>query len=267
MARLSRFLKSGLVWSLVGIFGVFAFARVAVRQLARDPRFVARPNEVEIAAPRWGGDEVVVPVRDRLKALGPINLFHPRFGATIRRALEELPGVRKVHSVQRHWPNRYSVEFSLHRPVAVVRIVEREVPVTWEGHVLPAGPCRRATPYLLRITGVLGDPPPLGRIWRSARLADGLATLAQIGPYLQELNRLGLDRIDVSRSDDPLEGVRIHGRELVVRWGRPRAEVGENPVAQKIGYLREAANYVEQVRGMEIEVRFDAILVNKLDTP
>jgi len=266
VAGVSRFLKSRLVWGLVGVFGVLAVTRIAVRQLARDPRFVARPNEVSIAAPKWGGDEVIVPVRERLKAVGPINLFHPRFGRTIRSALEEVPGVRAVHSVQRHWPNRYSVEFSLHRPVAVVRIVEREIPVTWEGHVLPAGPYRRATKHLLRITGVAGDPARLGQVWRSARLADGLATLAQIGPYLQELNRLGLNRIDVARSDDPLQGVRIHGRDLVVRWGRPRAKVGENPVEQKIGYLREAARYVEQVRGREVDVRFDAIYVNKSDT-
>ena len=98
----------------------------------------------------------------------------------------------------------------------------------------------------------------------AATLVTAPRALAQIAPHLDELNRLGIAIVDVSGADEPLKGVLLRGREgIVVRWGRPLARVGENPVEQKIGYLREAARYVEQVRGMEIDVRFDTIYVRK----
>jgi hypothetical protein len=262
-------LRSTLIWSLLGAVVLFTAAHLVIKQLAKDPRFVARPNDVAIPAPKWGGAAVVAPVRARLKAVGPINLFHPRFGEIIRTSLEALPGVRKVHEVHRHWPDRYSVEFSLHRPVAVVQWRGHEVPVTKTGVALPPSSYRHATRRLVRITGVAtNEIPKLGVPWGGDRLQEGLAALGQVGPHLGELNRLGLRLIDVSRADNPIQGVRLRGSDgIIVRWGRPRATVGENSVGRKIGYLRQAARYVEQVRGMEIDVRYDALYVREPDTP
>jgi hypothetical protein len=234
-----------------------------MRQLARDPRFLAMPQEVAIEPPAWGGEEVVRPLRRQLKQLGPINLFDPTFARRVRRAVAVWPGVRSVEEVRRHWPDRYSIRFTLRRPAAVVA----SVPVTWERVALPAAPYRRAVRGLLAIRGVDGQAPAPGLVWHSERLADGLAALAQVRPYLPALNRLGIRAIDVSQADDALGGVLLLGGDgIVVRWGRPRATVGENSVETKIGYLREAARYVEQVRGMEIDVRFNAIYVRKPTT-
>lgn len=253
-------LRSKLVWSVMGVLLVISLHRMAMRQLARDPRFLALPHEVTIAAPRWGGEDVVLPVRQRLKDLGPINLFAAGFVRRVRDAVQSLPGVKSVDDVRRHWPDRYSVTFTLYRPAAVAS----DTPVTWDRVVLERQPYARAARGLLRIVGVDGDPPDPGTVWNNPRLENGLAALAQIAPHLAELNRLGIGTIDVSGADEPLKGVLLRGREgILVRWGRPLARVGENPVEQKIGYLREAARYVEQVRGMEIDVRFDTIYVRK----
>jgi hypothetical protein len=262
-------LRSALFWSLLAAVVLFTAAHVVIKQLAKDPRFVARPNDVAIPAPRWGGAAVVDPVRARLRAVGPINLFHPRFGEIIRTSLEALPGVREVHEVRRHWPNKYSVEFSLHRPVAVVVWRGHEVPVTSEGIALPPRAYRHAMRRLVRIAGVATDEiPRLGQPWGGERLQEGLAALSQVGPHLGELNRLGLRWVDGARGDNPIQGARLRGSDgIVVRWGRPRATVGENSVGRKIGYLRQAARYVEQVRGMEIDVRYDALYVREPETP
>ncbi len=256
-------LRSKLAWSVLFLLLLLSLHRMVLRQLARDPRFLALPQEVLIAPPRWGGEEVVRPVRERLKELGPINLFRADFAESVRRALLSLPGIARVDDVRRHWPDRYSVEFTLHRPAAVAS----DTPVTWDRVALPVAPYARAVRGLLEISGVDGKPPEPGKTWDNDRLRDGLAALAQVAPYLAELNRLGIETIDVSGADDPLKGVLLRGRDnIVVRWGRPRARVGENPVEQKIGYLREAARYVEQVRGMEIDVRYNTIYVRKPTT-
>jgi len=261
-------ITSRIAWVLLGVALLFTAGRMARRKLMRDPRFNAVPADITGAAPSWGGPEVLQPVQERLRALGPINLFHPRFADSVRAALEEIPGIRAVHDVRRHWPNRYSVSVSLHRPVAVVLRGAREIPVTRGGVVLPAGPYRRATPGLVRIGGVRDSPPALGRTWHSEQLKDALTTLRQIAPYSDELAAFGLAEIDVERSQEALEGVLLHGRDATsVRWGRPRATVGENSVERKIGFLRLAASHLGQVRGREIDVRYSDIYVRESSTP
>jgi hypothetical protein len=257
-----RLLRSRTVWLVLAIAGCWSLGRIAVRQLAKDPRFLARPDRIVMSAPAWGGEEVVRPVETRLRALGPLNLFDPRFGDRIRGALERVPGVRSVRSIHRHWPNRYSVDIVLRRPAALVVSGERTIPVTEDAVRLPEEPYRRAARGLVRIVGVESRPPAPGARWRSGRLADGLAALAQIGPHLrEELAPLGISTIDVARADRPEDGVLLRGREdFVAWWGRPRARIGESPVERKIGYLRLAAQHPDQVWGRQIDVRFNQLL-------
>ena len=268
MALMQGFLRSKIAWTLLGIAFLFTMGRMARRQLAKDPRFNAYPHEIRAAAPKWGGTEVLQPLQDRLRALGPLNLFRKDFADAVRDALDEVPGIKVVRDVRRHWPNRYSVAVTLHRPYAVVVRGRRAIPVTADGVVLPAGPYRTAMRGLQLITGIDDAPPALGRPWHSEQLADGLATLRQLEPHADELVALGIAEIDVGRSREPLEGVLLHGRdETSVRWGRPRATVGENPVARKIGFLRLAASHLAQVRGQEIDVRYSDIYVRESSTP
>ena len=268
MELIRRLLRSRALWLVLAIAFCWSLGRIAVRQLARDPRFTVRPDRITMAAPAWGGEEVVRPLEDRLRALGPLNLFHPRFGERVRRALEEVPGVRAVRSVSRHWPNRFSVDVLLHRPVAVVSLGERSIPVTADAVRLPAAPYRTASRGLLRIVGVESRPPALGSVWTSGPLADGLAALAQIAPHLEELAPLGIATIDVSRSGGTDDVVLLLGRDdFVTWWGRPRARIGESPVERKIGYLRLAAQHPDQVWGRQIDVRYRQLLFRDPDLP
>jgi hypothetical protein len=248
-------LLSGLLW--VG-------ARRAQEGLARDPRFLAVPAGLDARGPSWGGDEVLRPVRERLKRLGPINLFDRRFEAKVRAALAEVPGVACVHDVRRHWPDRYGVSFRLYRPVAVAVVGGREIPVTGKGVALPYEPYARASEGLFRITGIAEAPPAPGKAWRSEALLDGLATVRQLAPHLDRVHPLLLGRIDVSRARDPKRGVLLGGdADVTVLWGRPRAAVGENPVEKKLSLLEIAASNMRAVEGQAVDVRFDTIYLRQ----
>jgi hypothetical protein len=252
------------LWLLAGCVLLWAGGRLTVRGLARDARFLVSPGHIEVKGPAWGRDEVVAPALRRLQQLGPLSLFDAGFEARVRAALGEVPGVARVGRIRRHWPARYAVEVMLHRPAAVVRYGARRVPVTAGAATLPEAPYATASRGLLHIVGVDRAPPPAGATWRSEALADALATVDQLTPQLQRLAPLGLTRIDVSRARDPRRGVVLHGADgITVRWGRPRATVGENAVSSKLLYLRIAAAHVERVRGFEIDVRYGALYLRE----
>lgn len=266
MAVIRRLLDSRWLWLLLGCGLLWTGGRWTVRSLARDPRFLARPERIMAGGPAWGGEAVVRPVLDRLQALGPINLFDPRFESRIRTALAEVPGVARIGRVRRDWPRRYTVDVRFHRPVAVARCGACRLPVTAAGVVLPPEPYVQATGGLLTIDGLEADPPAPGRPWRSEALADGLATVAQLTPHLDRLAPLGLAVVDVAGARVPRRGVLLRGADgTTVRWGRPRARVGENSVARKVGYLETAARHLEQVRGLQIDVRFGSPYLRAAD--
>lgn len=263
-AVIRGFLSSRLVWIALSCGLLWVAARRAQEGLARDPRFLARPTGLEARGPAWGGDEILRPVRDRLRRLGPLNLFDPRFEEKVRSALAEVPGIARVHDVRRQWPNRYGISFRLYRPAAVVLWKDRPIPVTGRGVALPYEPYARACEGLLRITGVPEAPPRPGEPWRSEALLDGLATLFQIAPHLDRVRPLLLDRIDVLGARNPRKGVVLRGEARIdVLWGRPRAPVGENPVAKKASLLEIAASSAEALRGQTVDVRFNAILLRQ----
>lgn len=267
MGVIRALLDSRWLWLLLGCGLLWTGGRWTVRSLARDPRFLARPDEIAAGGPAWGGEAVVGPVLERLRALGPVNLFDPQFEPRIRSALAEVPGVARVDRVRRDWPRRYTVDLRFHRPVALVRrgswrMKRRryDLPVTAEGVVLPAEPYVQATAGVLAIDGVDESPPALGRAWQSEALADGLATVAQLTPHLERLAPLGIAAVDVTDARDARRGVLLRGADgTTVRWGRPRASVGENSVAKKIRYLVTAARHLERVRGFEIDVRYGTL--------
>jgi hypothetical protein len=257
-------LSSRLLWIALGCGLLWVGARRAQESLAKDPRFLAVPTGLDVRGPSWGGDEVLRPVRERLKRLGPINLFDRRFEEKVRAALAEVPGVACVHDVRRHWPDRYGVSFRLYRPVAVAVVGKREIPVTGKGVALPYEPYARACEGLFRIAGIPEAPPPAGKTWRSEALLDGLATLRQLGPNLDRIHPLLLGRIDVSRARDPRKGVVLLGEaDVTVLWGRPRASIGENPVEKKLSLLEIAASNVRSVQGQAVDVRFDTIYLRQ----
>ena len=256
---------SRLVWALVVIATVYFGAQALRRGLARDRRFYAVPVRIKIRGPAWGDAAIVTPVSERLEALGPINLFDGRFEERIREALDEVPGVRRVVGIRRLWPRRYAVDVVLHRPHAVVRSPGVRIPVTADRTRLPSAPYENASKNLFVVTGVASRPPEAGKIWRDASLSAGLAALAQIEPYFEELAPLGLSRIDVSGATESRRGVVIYGIDGIrVRWGRPHASVRENPVETKIAFLLPVASDIERVRGKEIDVRFGTLYLREL---
>jgi hypothetical protein len=252
--------RFAFLWCLLGLALIVWGSRAAARSLARDSRFFARPALQGATGPAWGGREVLEPVLARLDELGPVNLFDPDFESRIENALVELPGIARVDEIRRLWPNRYAVSCTLRRPCAVVRHGERLLPVTAQRVVLPLEPYLHAVRKLPVIMGLEGrEAPAPGTAWESERLADGIATVAQLAPHAITLAPLGIHTVDVSEADDPRMGVVLRGADdIVVRWGRPRAKVGENSVGRKLSFIQMAAERIDQVRGYEIDVRWGA---------
>ncbi len=256
--------NSRATWIALIVVGSFFGMRALQRGLLHDTRFLAFPTEVSLAAPAWGDIAVVAPLEDQLRALGPISLFDSRFDQKIRRALEVLPGVERVHRVRRHWPRRYSLEVELRRPYAVLATADASHPVTFDQIVLPAKAYAGISSGLFRIGPVPGDAPVAGERWRHGAVRIGLDTLAEIAPHLADLAPLGLYRIDVSGARDQRQGVVLLGSDGIrVRWGRPGPGVRENSVAKKIAYLIEVAEDLERVRGREIDVRYGTLYLRK----
>jgi hypothetical protein len=263
-AGVRAFLSSRLMWAILACGLLWVAARRAQEGLAKDPRFLARPVGLEAKGPAWGSDEILQPVRERLERLGPVNLFDPRFEEKVRGALADVPGIERVREVRRRWPDRYAVSFRLRQPVAVVMWKDRPIPVTGKGVVVPYEPYAKSCEGLMRIVGVAEPPPKPGEAWRSDALQDGLATLFQLGPHFDRFRPLLLARIDVAGAGNPRKGVVLRGdAEVDVIWGRPRAPVGENPVAKKANLLEIAARSAGVLRGQTIDVRFDAVYLRQ----
>jgi hypothetical protein len=264
---IAAILRSRLVWTALFVGLLFSAAPRLQRFMMRDPRFYAIPAGFAGDAPAWGGRALVEPSLEALRRLGPLSLFDPRFEERIGAALRRRPEVESVDAVLRHWPDRYSVAITFRRPVAVVESAAGPIPVDAEGVALPAEPCAEAIRGLLRIAGVRSDPPPFGRVWRDESLRDGLLAARQIAPHLDELLPLGIATIDVSEARARLVGVRLLGADgLRVRWGRPGATVGENPVGKKIELLRAVLPSVDMARGRELDVRFGSLYVVREST-
>jgi len=267
MAVAGALLRSGAAWASVALAAVWFGTGAARDGLTRDPRFHARPDVQAARGPAWAGPDAVGPVLERLRDLGPVSLFDPAFEERIRAALAQVPCVREVGAVKRLWPRRYAVEFWLHRPVAVAVCDGAHIPVTRDLVALPHAPYAHALAGLLAVEGAARPPRP-GAVWDDPALADGVATAEQLAPHGGRLAPLGIAVIDVSGTDDPRRGVLLKGdRGIVVRWGRPRAEVGENPVAKKVEYLALAASHLDRVRGFEIDVRYGALYLRESTEP
>jgi len=272
MRMVRSLLASRTLWLVVGAAGLLSLANVARRGLMRDPRFMARPEFRGARVPGWSGRELLDPVMLHLDAMGPVSLLDIEFEDRVRAALAHCAPIRKIVQVRRHWPRNYSVQVVFHRPVAVVQPDgERDgarLPVTHDLVVLPVEAYRHASKGLYEIRGVRGPAPAAGTVWQSEALADGLATLRQLAPYLNRLRPLEIETIDVSHAVGPRGCVMLRtARGIPVRWGRPRAPVGENSVAQKVRFLLTAMEQIERLDGYEIDVRYNRIFLRRSIAP
>ena len=255
---------SRVFWLIVGAAGLFSLGNMARRGLMQDPRFMARPDFGGAHVPRWAGRELIDPLLASLGEMGPVSLLDMKFDDRIRGALADCAPVRRVVDVRRQWPRRYSVEVVFHRPVAVIERDGERHPVTHDFVVLPLEPYSHLSKRLYVIRGVPEKPPADGEVWTSEALKDGIATLAQLAPHLRQLRPLGIEAIDVSRARDPRGSVMLRTRSgIPVWWGRPRAKVGENSVAQKVRILATALERLDRLEGYEIDVRFNRTFVRR----
>ena len=60
-------LRSKAVWTVMGVLFAMSVSRMVMRQLAKDPRFLALPQRVSIEPPAWGGEALAAPSRTSLE--------------------------------------------------------------------------------------------------------------------------------------------------------------------------------------------------------
>ncbi|MFQ5845572.1 MAG: hypothetical protein ACE5JG_11360, partial [Planctomycetota bacterium] len=207
MGLIRTFLESRWTWALLFLAMLPSAARFAHRGLLRDPRFLATPLRLSLTPADAAGRELAYRLAGRLRALGPVHLFDPRFELKIREALLDDPGVAAVAAVERLWPRGYAATVRLHRPYAVVATPGGVVPVSARAIALPAEGYRDRLDRLFRIDGIEAPPPPPGTFWGDAALFEGLRALRQLAPHLEDVTDLGLFAVDVAGATDAPRGV------------------------------------------------------------
>lgn len=257
-----------LLWSSVSIALLLSFAGPAQRGLSRDPRFIVHPDSFGARLPDWADPELDDDINQRLRSLGALSLLDVQFESKIRGALEGCSVIDRIRSVRREWPRSFSLEIIYHRPAVVIERAGERIPMTWEGVRLPAESYPGAVRTLYPIRGLVGDLPAPGDRLVNTAFSDGVATLRQLAPYLSELQDLGILAVDVSEVGLDGRGVMLRTKAKIdIRWGRPRAIVGENSVETKISFLLAAQERRDDLKGLRIDVRFDEPYVRELPSP
>src|SRR5262245_20175760 len=198
--------------------------------------YLADPMHCELElAPRWLAGDVEADLRDSFAAIAPQTLRDDAAVDAFARSLGLSSGwIKSVDGATKIYPNRFKVEFTLRRPVALAEGRAGLLLIDADG--ICVAPAEKAGEYLaghslplVHLPRPVADVEP-GKAMRERALKDGLAVAEEIAPFRASLRErdLDLEIIDVvasagSRSIE-LSDVVIYTREgLPIEWGRGRA--------------------------------------------
>jgi len=246
--------------------------------------FLVDPARLEIAqAPAWFGGSVEGSLRDALERLSPAPL---RSDEEIRALTHELAAasgwIGAIERVEKRYPNRLEVEFSLRRPIALLESERGLLLADAAGIVVSRA--ADAADYLERHElPLVNAPRPLRAVAPGAAVSDpaieeGLRVAQELGLHGGMLASRGLriEVIDVTAAarsgGRALTEVELYTRDgLAIEWGRssghPRFGALEPAPEAKIrGLLRVAARHPGFAGVRRVRLQFDSPYV-VLDDP
>jgi len=239
---------------VVVVWGTYA----ATARVGRMPRFRVYPARIRAKAPAWCAADLAA-VRFPRQSY---SIFDPSLTREVAQAYIASPWVRAVVRVEKHFPNRLSVELELRRPAAFVRLPGACHAVDGEAVYLPLDYHQwdhDGSPLPL-VFGVRSGPPVAGSRWADRRVTAAAAllrTLAADPAVLREIHVV--DVANLEGDIDPLRSeILLYTRGRVrVNWGRPpdTGKFGEPPAAEKLARLRRCLARPLS-RGANIDLRF-----------
>ena len=269
-----RFLRVPLLLVLLAV-GLWALPRIASFGQSPERAFLVDPVHcTATSSPEWLTGPIDASLRSTLAALAPAPLRSDEEVTALARALGESNGwVRSIDRIEKRYPNRLEIEFTLREPIALVESDQGLLLVDDDG-VLVA-PAADAGPYLARHElPLLHARAPLRRAVLGAKLADpwleeGLRVAQELAPHAETLaaRSLTIAVIDVSVQPNAggraLTDVQLYTRDgLAIEWGRsagsPRFGVLEPGVDAKIrGLLRVASKHPELAGIQRVRLQFN----------
>jgi len=244
-----------LVIALLGAaaFGVWYFVWNRVHhQVLSSEEYLVTPEKVEITPPPdWIHTDIRAEVFRGACLDRPLSIMDDDLTERIKDAFSLHPWVAKVGQVTKHHPARVKVDLNYRRPVCMVDIAPRLLPVDANGVLLPANDFSPvAASRYPRLLGIDTVPiGPAGESWGDARVVGG----AEIADALSDVWKpWRLWQIVASPS-----GIENESRYALltrggtrIEWGlAPGSKVhGELPVADKLARLHE---YVRQYGTLE----------------
>jgi hypothetical protein len=236
------------VWlAYVGLFAALALGGYAAWRLAgpainESPDYRLLPERVELvpAPPAWIRSDVRGEALRTGRLDTPQRLLAPDLTERAYQAFALHPWIAKVLRVSKGHPAWLRVEVEYRRPVAMVQVGERLLPVAADAVVLPhedfSPVDARGYPHVEGIDNLPAGPP--GAPWGDARVLGAAQIAAAIGERFKPLN---LERIRPSRSHEPnaLLFELLTPGDTAVLWGHPPnlASEGEPSAARKLELL------------------------------
>ncbi len=242
-----------IVWTAVAagvlLGGWYLVWREVRQRVLSSSGYVVGPQQVEITPlPKW----VHVDVADiRAEAFrnasldAPLSIMDDDLAERIADAFSLHPWVAKVRQVTKHHPARVKVELVYRRPVCMVEVHGKRLPVDVHGVLLPPdhfSPLEAAG--YPRLVGVNTVPMgTVGEYWGDVRVVDGAEIAEALGPVWDQL---GLWQIMPSPPGETAVA-QEHTYTLLTRggtrisWGHaPSADApGEPSAAAKVARLQE----------------------------
>ena len=215
-----------------GIVVVVVLCGLAVRGLWRKAvsleQFRVCPAMVHIPVPKWAKPKLVEEIRNRPDLRKVYSIFQWDLTETIAHSYLRIPWVREVHSINKDFPNRIHIQFSLRKPEAVVKIGTRYEMIDEGGVVLPRcfyhWPSDKVVYPFIQCSGEKSFPQP-GSRWTDFSVQVGLRLLHFLRKA-KAVEPLKLTAVDVSRvrerSAGQHDGIILWNEWGVqIKWGGP----------------------------------------------
>lgn len=232
---------------IVGLFAGawwWSWQKVGGDVLASDSYWLS-PDDIVVANQvEWiRSDDIRREVFHNASLESRLSILDPELTDRIAAAFSLHPWIASVRRVSKRHPAGVTVELEYRRPVCMVEVPGRLIPVDARGNRLPDGDfALNQAVRFPRLTNIETMPlGPPGTRWGDLRVADGAAIAAAFG---QRWAAMRLDRIvpvrksEIDRRPDYVYELYTHGGSRVI-WGRaPGAELpGEPSTAEKLQFL------------------------------
>ncbi|HUT09414.1 MAG TPA: hypothetical protein VMY42_02870 [Thermoguttaceae bacterium] len=224
-----------------------AWSRVRDYVLSSDD-YTVTPEQLEITPlPKWIHSDIPAEVFRNASLDGPLSIMDDDLTKRIAEAFASHPWVAKVHRVTKRHPACVQVELDYRRPVCMVQLAGRLLPVDARGVLLPPGDFSPVEiSRYLRLIDVHTTPMgTVGECWGDARVIGGAAVAAALEDVQEELNLSHIVPCDPLRAGfaEECTYTLVTRGGAKVSWGRApgtRAP-GEPTPKEKIARLKEYA--------------------------